>query len=153
MARGAGSDVVREVRIRARPETIFPFFTDPARYVRWMGRLATLDARPGGTYRVTLNEQDIARGEFVEVVPYRRIVFTWGWEAPGNPVGPGSTTVVVDLIPDGDGTIVRLTHRGLPEGARPVHQAGWSLYLERLAIAAQGGDPGPDPNARPNPGR
>lgn len=143
----AGSAVVREVRISARPQTIFAFFTDPAQYVRWMGALATLDPRPGGTYRVTLNERDIVRGEYVEVVPYTRVVFTWGWEAPTNPVRPGSSTVQVDLIPDGDATIVRLTHRDLPEAARPAHGAGWDLYLGRLAVVATGGEPGLDPNA------
>ena len=79
----------------------------------------------------------------------RRIVFSWGWELPDNPMPPGSSTVEIELEPDGpDGsaTIVRLTHRGLPvPPLREQHRLGWEHYLERLAEVAAGGDPGPDP--------
>jgi len=65
-------------------------------------------------------------------------------------IPPGSTTVEVTLAPDGDGTHVRLVHRGLqtPE-MREQHRQGWDHYVARLAVAAAGGDPGPDPNANP----
>jgi uncharacterized protein YndB with AHSA1/START domain len=135
-----------EIRIDARPETVFPYFTDPARIVRWKGRSATLDPRPGGVYRVEINDVAVARGEYLEVEPPVRVVFTWGWE--GQPVQPGSTTVEIDLIPDGDGTIVRLTHRGLPPDELDPHRKGWDHYLGRLGQAASGGDPGPDPHER-----
>ena len=141
-ASGSG-DLVHEVRIAAPPEVVFPFFTDPAMYTRWKGRSAELDPEPGGTYRVELGGTNVVRGEFVEVDPPRRVVFTWGWE--GGPLPPGSTTVEVDLVPDGDGTLVRLTHRGLPDGAKAEHAAGWEHFLPRLALLAEGGDPGPDP--------
>ena len=68
----------REVRIAASPETVFSFFTDPDQMVRWKGKAATLDPRPGGIYRVDMNGSDIARGEYVEVEPPSRVVFTWG---------------------------------------------------------------------------
>lgn len=139
------SAIRREIRVTARPETVFGLLTEPAKYVRWKGALAELDPRPGGIYRVQLNSRDIARGRYVEVVPYSRVVFTWGWEG-GGPVPPGSSTVEFTLTPDGDGTIVRLVHRDLPDEARDKHLQGWDLYLNRLAIAASGGDPGPDPN-------
>ncbi len=145
VARGEADAVVREVRIAARPETVFQFFTDPAKMVLWKGTDAALDPRPGGIYRVNVTGRDIARGEYVEVVPYSRIVLTWGWEGEGQPVPPGSSTVEVTFQPDGDGTLVRLRHSGLtPEGAAQ-HAEGWEHYLPRLAIAAAGGDPGPDP--------
>jgi uncharacterized protein YndB with AHSA1/START domain len=75
----------RVVRIAASPATIFPFFTDPEKMVRWKGITAELDSRPGGIYRVNVTGRDIARGKYVEVVPNERIVFTWGWEAEGSP--------------------------------------------------------------------
>ncbi len=142
------SAIRRETRVHARPETIFALLTDPAKYVRWKGALASLDPRPGGTYRVQFNSRDIVHGTYVEVVPNRRLVFTWGWEG-GGPVPPGSTTVEITLTPDGDHTIVQLVHRDLPDGVRDAHAQGWDLYLSRLAIAAAGKDPGPDPNATP----
>ncbi|MGH2521923.1 MAG: SRPBCC family protein [Anaerolineales bacterium] len=137
--------VEREVRIAARPETIFPFFTDPAKMTRWKGIQATLDPRPGGTYRVNINGRDVARGEYVEIVPYSRIVFTWGWEGEASPVPPGASTVEISLIPDGDGTVVRLRHFGLPREQHPIHLEGWDHFLPRLALAAAGRDPDPDP--------
>lgn len=142
--------VEREVRIAARPETVFPFFTDPDKMVRWKGTRAELDPQPGGVYRVEMSEQIIAQGEYVEIEPPRRVVFTWGWVGQESGSGehavpPGSSRVEVTLEPDGDGTLVRLRHLGLPEEAREIHGEGWDLYLGRLVVAAAGGDPGPDP--------
>ena len=137
--------VVREVRIAARPETVFSFFTDTAKITRWKGTRATLDPRPGGLFWVDVNGRDIVRGEFLEVVPFSRVVFTWGWEREEIGLRPGSTTVEVTLVPDGEGTIVRLLHHGLPDTHREFHAQGWDHFLPRLVIAAEGRDPGPDP--------
>jgi uncharacterized protein YndB with AHSA1/START domain len=140
--------IEREVRVDAAPETVFEFFTDPEKMVRWKGTAATLDPRPGGVYRVELNEQAIAKGEYVEVDPPRRVVFTWGWEGDFAATPPGSTTVEITLTPDGDATIVRLVHRDLPTPESvEAHAQGWDQYMARLAIVAAGGDPGHDPNA------
>jgi uncharacterized protein YndB with AHSA1/START domain len=141
----APDGVEQEVRIAARPDTVFPFFTDPALMTQWMGVSATLDPRPGGEFHVNVTGTDLARGTYVAVEPPRRVVFTWGWESDTSPVPPGSSTVEVTLEPDGDGTLVRLVHRDLPEPAREPHGRGWAHYLERLTVAAPGGDAGPDP--------
>ena len=135
----------REIRVAASPETVFSFFTDPEKMTRWKGKSATLDPRPGGIYRVDMNGRDIARGEYVEVVPHSRVVFTWGWEGEGSPLPPGSSTVEVTFIPDGDGTIVRLRHLGLPADQRDAHAEGWTHYMARLAVAGAGEVPGADP--------
>jgi uncharacterized protein YndB with AHSA1/START domain len=140
--------VEREIRIAARPETVFEFFIDPEKMVLWKGREADLDPQPGGMYRVEMGDRIVARGEYVELDPPRRVVFTWGWEGQESgehAVPPGSSRVEVTLDPDADGTIVRLRHLDLPEGAREIHGQGWDLYLGRLAVAATGGDPGVDP--------
>lgn len=145
-----------ERRVAARPETVFSYFTDPERYRMWQGVDAELDPRPGGIFRVTQTGRSrvVARGEFVEVEPPRRLVFTWGWEqVEGLPEGmaglePGTSTVEVDLVPDGDGTILRLRHSGLPsEACCRVHTAGWDVTLDRLVVAGAGGDPGVNPFA------
>jgi uncharacterized protein YndB with AHSA1/START domain len=141
--------VEREVRIAARPETVFEFFTDPEKMVLWKGREADLDPQPGGIYRVEMGDQIVARGEYVEIDAPSRVVFTWGWEGQESPgpqsVPPGSSRVEVTLEPDGEGTLVRLRHLDLPEETRQIHGEGWDLYLGRLAIVAAGGDPGTDP--------
>jgi uncharacterized protein YndB with AHSA1/START domain len=139
------SVVEHDVLVAARPETVFAYFTDPAKMVHWMGDEATLDPRPGGVCRVVWTAAGVMAGEFVEVLPYSRLVFRWGWEAGVFNVPPSSTEVEVSLAPEGDGTRVRLTHRRMPERARRFHTMGWQHYLGRLALAARGGDAGPDP--------
>lgn len=136
--------IEKVINIAARPETVFRLLTDPNEYIRWKGKLAQLEPRPGGTFRVDFqNDKDIAAGKFVEVVPGRRVVFTWGWEG-SEIVPPGSSTVEIDLEPDGQGTRLRLVHRGLPEGAVASHTEGWDFFLPRLTNVAEGRDPGFD---------
>jgi uncharacterized protein YndB with AHSA1/START domain len=138
-------EVVQEVMVDASPETIFELLTVPDQHVRWMGTEAELDARPGGTYRVLVAGQHPAGGEFVEVVPNEKVVFTFGWDAPDNPVPPGSSTIEITLHAEGGGkTLVRLVHRDLPDEMVPQHVHGWDHYLNRLAAAGAGQDLGPD---------
>jgi uncharacterized protein YndB with AHSA1/START domain len=139
----------REVAIAASPETVWEFLVNEDKVALWMGESITLDARPGGAYRHMVVPGHVAVGEYVELEPPHRLVYTWGWE-PGedgpNPVPPGSSTVEIELVPEGDGTLLRFTHRDLPSAeAAESHAHGWDHYLERLAIAARGGDPGADP--------
>jgi uncharacterized protein YndB with AHSA1/START domain len=141
----------REIHIAARPETVFEFFTDADLLRRWKGLRATLDPRPGGVYQVDINGRDVVRGEFVEVNPPRRLVFTWGWAGDGSPLPPGASTVEVTLTPEAGGTRVRLRHHGLPSPALlHLHGQGWDHYLPRLQTAAEGRDLGPDPRATPD---
>ena len=132
-------------RIAASPATVFSFFTDIERWTSWQGVDGEVDVRPGGVFRVRMPGAQVASGRFVEVVPEHRLVFTWGWEGALSPVPPGSTTVVIELEPDGAGTLLRLTHTDLsPAPVAEHHRLGWDRYLERLCVRAQGNDPGPD---------
>jgi uncharacterized protein YndB with AHSA1/START domain len=141
------SAVRREIAIKASPETVWSYLVDPDKATHWMGETATFDVRPGGLYRVGVIPGNTARGEFVEVDPPHRLVFTWGWEdGSASAVGPGSTTVEIALEPQGNGTLLRFEHRGLPSAeATTSHSHGWDHYLGRLAVAAGGGQPGRDP--------
>ena len=143
----ATEPVRHEVRIDAPPEVVFPYFTDPARMVDWMGVAALLDPRPGGALRLEVNGRDVVVGDYVELEPPRRVVFTWGFDGATPMVGAGSTRVEVTLEPDGDGTLLVLRHHGLAtEGpSRDAHEQGWTHYLARLVRAAAGDPPGPDP--------
>ena len=140
------SDVLeREIYIAARPETVFAFLVDPEKMKRWMGRDVTLDPRPGGIYRCDINGQAIARGEYVEVQPFSRVVFTFGWEGESAIPQPGGSTVEFLLTPDGEGTLLRLRHLGLSPEERSSHGEGWDHFMPRLAAAAEKRDVGPDP--------
>ena len=138
------AELVREIVIDAEPQTIWPFLTDPARHVEWMGSVADIDPRPGGVYRVLVGGQNQSAGTYLEVVPMKKVLFTFGWEQDAHSIPPGTTTVEISLHPEGDKTRVRLVHRGLPDDAVSDHGHGWAHYLGRLSIAATGGDAGAD---------
>jgi uncharacterized protein YndB with AHSA1/START domain len=139
------AELVREILIDASPETIFPFLTETEKWLQWEGTEGELDARPGGVFRVTVAGRFPGVGEFVEVVPNERVVFTFGWDAPDHPVPPGSSRVEITLHPEDSKTLLRLVHSGLPEGDQvPQHIHGWDHYLSRLAVVASGGSVGPD---------
>jgi uncharacterized protein YndB with AHSA1/START domain len=144
--------VALEHRVAGTPETVFEYFTDPEKYRRWKGIDAELDARPGGIYRVTMAPGVWVRGEYVLVEPPHLLVMTWGFESTQAlprglaQVPPGSSTVEFRFELDGDGTIVRIRHRGLPtEEAHFAHELGWKSYLPRLMAVRQDGDPGEHP--------
>ena len=138
--------VERTVEIDASPESVWELLTNPAEANRWMGLSAEFDLRPGGAYRVEVLSGSVARGEFVEIDPPHRLVYTFGWEGGVSEVPPGSSTVEFELIPNGGGTIVQFRHYDLPTPDSVArHGHGWDHYLGRLAVAAAGGDPGVDP--------
>ena len=142
------TSVQREISIAASPETVWEFLVDSDKATRWMGQSASFDPRPGGIYRVGVIPGNTAVGEFVELDPPRRLVYTWGWEPGGidETTPPGSSTIEIELVPDGDGTTLRFRHSGLSnDAAVQSHAHGWDHYLGRLATAAGGGDPGTDP--------
>lgn len=132
----ADDAVVREVEIRAPAHAVYEMFTDPAQLVRWIGIRALLEPRPGGTFRFELMPGEFCSGRYVELVPGRRVVFTWGWESGAIPVEPGSSTVEVELTEHDGVTRLRLTHRGLAAAVRPLHDEGWEKFLTQLVAAA-----------------
>ena len=136
--------IVVERRVDAPPSRVFGYLTESHMWSRWQGVEATIDARPGGIFRMVMGNGMTARGQFVEIEDDRRVVFTWGWiDHPGVP--PGFTTVEIELVEEGTGTLIRLSHTGLPGDEMLFHRKGWDRYLPRLAAAAVGDDPGPDP--------
>jgi uncharacterized protein YndB with AHSA1/START domain len=116
--------------------------------VRWKGVAARLDPQPGGEYFCDMEDGVIMEGRFLELDPFKRLVFSFGWR--GHPVvSPGSTQVEVLLQEAAGGTLVTLRHHGLPEEERDLHSHGWTFYLERLSVAGAGGDAGP--HRKPTP--
>jgi uncharacterized protein YndB with AHSA1/START domain len=142
-----GAAVV-ERYIEARPETVFALFSTRDAWLSWQGVDATIETHPGGEFRIDIRGDGWISGEFVEVQENQRLVFTWGWEGPDAPyeVPPGGSTVEVDLTAEGSGTRLRLTHRVPVRELEEQTSGGWVHYVERLAVRAEGGDPGPDPH-------
>jgi uncharacterized protein YndB with AHSA1/START domain len=155
--------VEQSVQIAATPESVFPYFTDPARYVQWMGTEAKLEPVPGGVYRVLMGDGFRAAGTFLQVSPPHTLAFTWGFAdddaakhvkheqteaSSGSAIPAGGTLVTVALKAEDGGTRLTLRHQDLPNlELRDGHQVAWRTYLPRLVIRAEGGNPGADPHA------
>ncbi len=106
---------------------------------RWMGpgaveTIATeIDPRVGGRYRIVMRSPDgemhDVGGSYREVVENQKLVFTWAWKS----MPERESLVTVLLKPDGDGTLLTITHEQfLDEAARDRHQHGWSGALDKL---------------------
>ena len=132
-------DVRLEIWIHASPETVFALLTDPKHMKTWFAELVQADSRPGGVFRISGPIGVSIEGKYLEVVANTKVVFTWGGV---EGLKPGQTTVEFLLEPDGDGTLVRLRHYGLPGPTVESHRRGWiHSGLPKLKDAAEGRRP------------
>ncbi len=128
-------ELVVTTTIDATPQEVFPYLVQPEQLLRWLGTWAEVDPRPGGVFAIDMGQTQV-RGTYVTVEPPHRVVFTWG--IPGNEQLPAaSSTVEIVLRPDGDATIVELTHRDLPVERVDDHRQGWTNRLGDLGSALQ----------------
>ena len=128
--------------INAPPARVYAAWTDPAQLRQWFGpenvrtRNITADVRVGGKYRWDVINQEgeewAAFGEYRELAPGKKIVFTWQWdddEAWEN----RTSAVTVEFFESGGGTELRLKHEQLPSAeSRDRHNQGWNSLLDRL---------------------
>jgi uncharacterized protein YndB with AHSA1/START domain len=137
-------DIRLEIKrfINAPRDRVYAAWTDPAQLKEWFGPedVQTLifraDVRVGGRYRWDLRSPDgeemTAFGEYRELVPGRKIVFTWKWDDDENWAAQNSL-VMVELSDHDRGTNVRLTHVQLTsEESRDRHNEGWNSLLDKL---------------------
>src|SRR5215470_16396816 len=127
--------IEREIFIALPHEEIFRYLVEPTLMARWIGLSHDLDPQPGGRFRVEVSSGNIASGRFVEVLPPRRVAFTWGWENQDGDLSllpPGASLVEIDLKAKDSGTLLRLRHCRLPADLAARHGARWSFYLANL---------------------
>jgi uncharacterized protein YndB with AHSA1/START domain len=131
------------VHIAASPETVWSFWTDAERLCEWWGSSAEVTPEPNGIFRVVMSPTGpVMRGSYLELQPFHRLVFSFGWEnnAPGELLAPGSTTVEIILTPIADDTELVLRHSQMPPTHAEAHTSGWARFVgDRLPIAAAGG--------------
>jgi uncharacterized protein YndB with AHSA1/START domain len=125
------------VDVRARPATVFGYFTSAQKLRAWLGDGAEIDPVEGGSVTIRYPTGEIARGVVERIEPERSFTFTWGYEGGAHGLAPGSTRVTILLEPTHQGTRVILRHEGLPtEETRTGHRQGWSHYVSVLATQA-----------------
>jgi uncharacterized protein YndB with AHSA1/START domain len=140
----AGTHRVVVRRVVSAPRTqVFALWTDAERMPEWIlaGGSATLDVRVGGKYHLDMHYQGKSYphdGEYLEVSPPERLVFTWISE--GTNWKP--SIVTIELVDLGDRTEVLLTHEGLPNAESAVsHEQGWTEILDWLERLVGGTSP------------
>ena len=130
-------EVVREIVIQAKPETIFPYLTNEAKMKEWFGEIVEADARPGGIFHVGTNDGLHCRGEYVEILPNEKVVFTWGGL---HEMEPGESTVEVTLHSEGSATRLTLRHYNLHQReAADGFAEGWETKAFPLLKAVSEG--------------
>lgn len=94
------------------------------------------DLRPGGAFRSGMRAPDgiehIVVGEYREIDPPSRLVFTHQWEYEGGRRSP-ETRVVVELADEGGGTHMTFTQTGFEsKESSDGHEGGWSEAFDNL---------------------
>ena len=124
------------------PEKVWRAWTDAEAVKRWWGpgpgepvSLAELVVRVGGRFRIVFGGPDgkmhECAGVYKEVVPNRKLVFTWHWPN-STPERVSVVTIVFEAV--GKGTELHFKHEQLfDEKARDDHKRGWSASLDKLA--------------------
>ncbi|HLW55625.1 MAG TPA: SRPBCC domain-containing protein [Candidatus Angelobacter sp.] len=122
----------RSVMIQARPETVFAFFSDSARWAKWWGQGSTIEARSGGKVYIRHPNGVETLGEVLEVKPPSRIVFTYGF-AGGKPIPLNGSRVTINLEACEAGTRLHLVHEFSDAAQRDHHVQGWRFQLSVFA--------------------
>jgi uncharacterized protein YndB with AHSA1/START domain len=144
----ANSLQVRRVFPASR-EKMFAMWTRPEHLEHWMCRpdpqnvvkYRQHEFRVGGKRLIENKAADggvfMNRGEYLEIKPPEKLVFTWAWErfdASGKKTAElDGTVVTVEFHDRGEFTEVILTHEFFPDSKmRDLHGNGWNLCFDRL---------------------
>ena len=127
----------------AAPGKVWRALTEPEMLKKWMRpddatkvSTAEIDLRVGGRYRIVMvppeGEEHDVRGVYREIVPNRKLVYTWAWKTTPE----RESIVTIELRATGSGTELTLKHEQFfDKEARDRHQHGWMGCLDRLARA------------------
>ncbi|TQS22292.1 SRPBCC family protein [Microbispora sp. KK1-11] len=142
--------IQRELRIDATPEVVYEVISSPEHLREWWPDDAELDPVPGATGAVTFGDPASPDAKVepltvLEADPPRRFAFRWIYDG-GEPSAPGNSLLVTfDLVPSGDGTLLRFEETGFRERgwegavleeAYLDHVRGWDIFLPRLVTYA-----------------
>ncbi|HEY1091299.1 MAG TPA: SRPBCC domain-containing protein [Burkholderiaceae bacterium] len=119
------------------PEKVWRAWTDPQALSRWFAggqvTAAEIDLREGGRYRIAFKGEGEAHevsGEYQEVQPHSRLVFTWAFQS--TPERASRISITLKALAEG-GTEMDFVHdRFFNEEARANHERGWLFFIEKL---------------------
>lgn len=134
--------------IKAPRERVYNAFLDPDAYTKWLppggytGKVYHMDARVGGTYRMSFasldkKDQHAFGGKYLELKPHEKIRHTDAFETD-VPAMKGEMTVTINFRDVAGGTEVTVVHEGIPKvvGAKNA-SLGWNSSLDNLAALVE----------------
>jgi uncharacterized protein YndB with AHSA1/START domain len=141
--------IERELLVDATPEVVYEVISSPEHLREWWPDGAELDPVPGATGAITFGDPTAPDAAIVpltvlEADPPRRFAFRWAYDE-GPATETNSFLVTFDLVPSGDGTLLRFKETGFRERGWEAavleeayldHVRGWDLFLPRLVTYA-----------------
>jgi uncharacterized protein YndB with AHSA1/START domain len=127
--------------IKATPDRVFEAWTTPEQMRQWscpegliLAEVQT-DLRVGGAFLLDMQDPEgghhTAFGEYREIDPPHRLVYTWDWKQEEHRMG--ETLITVEFNAAGENTEVVMTHEKMPSiEMRDSHNEGWTSCLDRL---------------------
>jgi len=127
------------------PEKVWRAWTDPQALAHWFGpgvpdsvTHAETDVRMGGYFRIEFHTPDgehhSVSGYYLDVVPHRRLQFSWAWRSTPE----RESLVTIDFVKTSTGTRMNFVHAQFyDQAARDGHEGGWTLTFEKLAHLLQ----------------
>lgn len=135
----ANHSVSLEKTFAADVARVYAAWTEPDLFAQWMGpgnvkvKDVTIDLKVGGKYRLTMatdQGDQIVGGEYLEIIPNEKLVFTWIWEREGA----DHTQVTLEFSGADGRTLLKLSHdRHSSQEAAEHHLQGWNGCFENLA--------------------
>jgi uncharacterized protein YndB with AHSA1/START domain len=128
-----------KLQIDAPPGEVYSTFTNGAAFCEWLSDVAQVDARLGGHLYLWWESGYFVNGEYLEVVPDEKVVFSW--HGAGE---PGVTQVKVNFKSVSNGTLIVLFHQGIGlddswKKARREFKQSWKRALENLKSVLENG--------------
>ncbi|MBI1188979.1 MAG: SRPBCC domain-containing protein [Alphaproteobacteria bacterium] len=130
----------------APADLVFSMWSDAAHMRAWMGPenfacpVSEIDFRVGGAYRGMITSAEYGDswfgGTYREIVPNKRLVFTFTWDA-----GPSADveTLITITFDERDGKTTQTFHQTpfISAARRDSHVGGWTSSFEKLAAYAR----------------
>ena len=147
----AGNPIRLHRVLRAPPERVYRAFTNAEAMAKWLpphgfaGKVHELDAKVGGKYRMSFTNFGSGNshsfgGEYLELVPGKRIVHTDRFDDPNL---PGEMITTIALVKVSCGTELHVTQEGVPSMIPPeMCYLGWQESLALLAMVVEPDIPG-----------
>lgn len=131
--------VIIERLLDAPATLVWSIWTKPEYIMHWFGSdmngtvlSADVDLSVGGQYRISFRDSDgsmhKAFGEYIEVTAFKKLRYSFEWVSE-----PGFVTdVVVELMPQADKTLLKLTHSNLNPNSLHGYLDGWNGAINKI---------------------